>query len=189
MPTSFRSQTGLGCLSALVIILRLVSGVVPSKIMKRHVLGPERIVTMDLSVTEFFEFVGLCAAAGCGLFLISLYGAEGDFGSDLEFNLVKGVMALGGTSLAVTALWKGVVIRGEMKGERDERERGEQEAGVGVGAPEASAEPAVVVKRGSVFWLWLGVVATTFQSLLFVASAITMQGEDVRGAKAEKRVF
>mmetsp|Transcript_2598 Transcript_2598/g.4916 ORF Transcript_2598/g.4916 Transcript_2598/m.4916 type:complete len:1010 (+) Transcript_2598:83-3112(+) len=160
------SQTGLGCLTALVIVLRLVSGVVPPKIMKRHVLGPDRIVTMDLSVKEFFEFCGLCAAAGCGLFLISLYGAEGNFGSHLEFNLVKGVMTFGGVSLSVTALWKGIVIRGEMKRER-------------LGAPgtstEARAKPAIVVTRGSVFWWWLGVFATTFQSFLFAASAVTLE--------------
>ena len=93
------SQTGLGCLSALYYVLKVVSGVVPLRILDRHILKSADIVAMNLNSRQMIEFFGFCTCAGCGLFLISLYGADGDFGSEFE-----GETDGGGTATNITAV-------------------------------------------------------------------------------------
>ena len=64
---------------------------------------------------QFVEVLSLSIAGSCGLYLLGNYGVEGDFSNVAIFDFVT---VAGGASLLVTAVWKGLVIRGEIK--RDE---------------------------------------------------------------------
>ncbi|GMI08727.1 hypothetical protein TrVE_jg9308 [Triparma verrucosa] len=121
------------------------------------------------------EFFGFCTCAGCGLFLISLYGADGDFGSEFEASLVISIMSLGGVSLSVVAIWKGLAIRKESREEKESQRS--SMAAVTPTPPQspAAVPPPTLLKRGSRFWFWLGVLATSIQSATFLASAITLE--------------
>ena len=65
-------------------------------------------------------------AGSCGLFLLGNYGVQGNFLNDAEEWFFFSVMIAGGASLLVTVVWKGLVIRGEIK-------RDEENAAAGVG--------------------------------------------------------
>ena len=84
------------------------------------------MVEMDLSVRQKVEVLGLALSGVCVLFLLGNYGAQGTFGSVGEEAFLLTLMITGGLSLLVTATWKGLIIRAEMK-------REEQGEGSGAG--------------------------------------------------------
>ena len=58
-------------------------------------------------------------AAACGLFLLGNYGVKGDFRNDAEEWFFFSVMVAGLASLLVTAVWQGLVIRGEIRRDQE----------------------------------------------------------------------
>ena len=58
-------------------------------------------------------------AGVCGLFLLGNYGVQGDFSNDAEEGFFFSVMIAGGASLLVTAIWQGLVIRGEIRRDKE----------------------------------------------------------------------
>ena len=115
IPQHFISQAGLGGLVSLFTVITLVSGVAPKRYIERHTVKTRDVVTMNLKVSEFVQILGLAIAGGCGLFLLGNYGVEGDFSSVFLENLFNSVMILGGASLFITAVWKSLVIRTEVR--------------------------------------------------------------------------
>ena len=98
------SQTGLGGLVAIFGIIKLVSGVVPLHILTKHTVSMEKVVAMNVRLDEAVQFFGLGIATISALFLLGLYGAEGDFQSEDEEYFVISVMFIGMGALIINAL-------------------------------------------------------------------------------------
>ena len=65
----------------LFTIIKLASGVVPKRILDKHVISPKKVLAMDLNPGEAVQAFGLSIAALCALYPLGNYGAEGDFGN------------------------------------------------------------------------------------------------------------
>ena len=76
---------------------------------------------------QIVQVLGLGIAGGCGLFLLGNYGVQGDFSNDAEEGFFFSVMIVGGASLLVTAVWKGLVIRAEIKYDEEKAAAGVSE--------------------------------------------------------------
>ena len=114
------SQAGLSGMVALFTTIKLASGVAPKRILDKHIISPKKVLAMDLNAEEAVQAFGLLIAARCALYPLGNYGAGGDFGDDAEQNAAYIVPSIGGGSLLLTAVWKLVVIRGEMRREAEE---------------------------------------------------------------------
>ena len=141
---------------AIYTIITLVAGIVPKIYIVRHTLKLKKVATLDLTLEEKVQVLGLTIAGSSGLFLLGNYGVKGDFHDVGEKWLFGVVMITGGASLLVTAVWKGLVILSEIK--RD------QEAAVAVsrceGATGEEGGDETPVTQISSIWVGLGVVAT-----------------------------
>ena len=94
----------------------LVAGVAPKRYIDRHTIKTEKIVTLNLNTGEIVQLAGLCIAGSCGLFLLGNYGVKGSFRDDgVEEAWFGGITIAGVLSLLVTAAWKAIVIRREIK--------------------------------------------------------------------------
>ena len=118
------SQAGLGFMVTLFTIIKLASGVVPKRILDKHVISPKKVLAMDMNAEEVVQFLGLFTAAGCALWPLGNYGAEGNFGNNADGIAEKYaaffVPSIGGFCLLLTAVWKMFVIRGEMRHETEQ---------------------------------------------------------------------
>ena len=101
-----------------------MTGMAPKKYIDRHTVPMWKIVTMNLTLEEKVVVFGLTVAGGCGLFLLGNYGVEGDFRNDAEEYFFVSIMATGTLSLLITAVWKGLVIRDEIKRDNIEQSEG-----------------------------------------------------------------
>ncbi|GMH47155.1 hypothetical protein TrVE_jg3053 [Triparma verrucosa] len=158
------SQAGLSFMVTLFTIIKLLSGVVPKRVLAKHVISPKKVLAMDLKANEAVQFFGLFLAAGCALYLLGNYGSEGDFWNNTEEFVAYTVPSIGCGCLLLTAAWKAIVIRGEMINEAEET--GQLHQG------ESSSDGTLV--EGSSFWFYIGVLASTYAALVVVASAVTM---------------
>ena len=81
-------------------------------------------------------------------------------------------MIVGGASLLVTAVWKGLVIRGEIRRDEENAAAGvSEEQGPTQDGDQAQQDPPVT-KLATAF-VWLGVLATTVQTGLVITEAST----------------
>ncbi|GMI09881.1 hypothetical protein TrVE_jg13446 [Triparma verrucosa] len=158
------SQTGLSGMVTLFTIIKLASGVVPKRILNKHVISPRKVLAMDLNVEEAVQAFGLSIAALCALYPLGNYGAEGSFRREAERYAALIVPSTGGFCLLLTAVWKAVVIRGEMR-------RGAEETGQ---LNQGGFSSDGTLMEASSFWFYIGVLATTYQSIVCVAAAVTM---------------
>ena len=126
---------------ALFTTIKLLSGVVPKRILDRHAISPKKVIAMDLNIEEAVQFFGLFIAAGCALYLLGNYGAEGDFRTRAERNATLIVPSIGGGCFLLTAVWKVVVIRREMR-------RGAEETGQ-LNQGESSSDSGTLVEASS----------------------------------------
>ncbi|GMH61282.1 hypothetical protein TL16_g03221 [Triparma laevis f. inornata] len=78
------SQAGLGGMVTLLTIIKLTSGVVPKRILEKHIIPLKKVFAMDLSAAEFVQFFSIMVACACALWPWGNYGAEGDFGNDAD---------------------------------------------------------------------------------------------------------
>jgi len=147
----------------LFTIIKLSSGVVPQQILDKHVISPKKVLAMDLNAEEAVQFFGLSVASLCALYPLANYGAEGGFGSEAEEFASFSVPSVGGFCLLLTAVWKMVAIRGEIR--REAEETGQLRLG------ESSSDNTVV--EASSFWFYTGVLATTCESAICIAVAVT----------------
>jgi len=147
----------------LFTIIKLSSGVVPQQILDKHVISPKKVLAMDLNAEEAVQFFGLSVASLCALYPLANYGAEGGFGSEAEEFASFSVPSVGGFCFLLTAVWKMVAIRGEIR--REAEETGQLRLG------ESSSDNTVV--EASSFWFYTGVLATTCESAICIAVAVT----------------
>ncbi|GMI05766.1 hypothetical protein TrVE_jg12803 [Triparma verrucosa] len=167
------SQTSLSAMVTLLTIIKILSGVVPKRILDNHVISPKKVFAMDLNTEQAVQAFGLLIAAGCALYPLGNYGAEGDFRSQSERYASYIVPSIGGFCLVLTAVWKMVVIRGEMRLEAEAEETGQLHQGSS-SSPSSPSSDVVTLVEGSPFWFYGGVMATTYQSAVTVAVAVTM---------------
>ena len=123
------------------------------------------------TLSQIVQVLGLTISGGCGLFLLGNYGVEGDFSNNDEEQIFISITSIGAASLFVTAVWKGLVIRGEIKHD-------EQNAATGVGEEQgptqedAQVQDPPVTELATAF-VGLGVLATTVQVGLVIAEITT----------------
>ena len=149
---------GLSGLVAIYTIITLVAGIVPKKYINRHTINTKKVAILDLNLEEKIQVLCLSIAGGCGLFFLGNYGVEGDFNSDAEEWFIIAVMVAGAVSLLVTAIWKGLVIRAEIKRDQEKSTGAENRGGESSGEDRENETP---VYQLSSIWVGLGVVATT----------------------------
>lgn len=78
------SQAGLSGMVTLLTIIKLTSGVVPKRILKKHIIPLKKVFAMDSSAAEFVQFFSIMVACACALWPLGNYGAEGDFVNKLR---------------------------------------------------------------------------------------------------------
>lgn len=123
---------------------------------------------MKLNAEEFVQAFGLLIAIGCALYSLGNYAAGGNFGDDAEKYAAHLMPSIGAACLLLTAAWKTVAIRGEMKRREvsDHLRQGES------GSSFSSSE--VMLTEASSFWFYDGVLLITIQSMIYVAGAVTL---------------
>lgn len=157
------SQAGLSGMVSLYTIIKLASGVVPKRILEKHMISVKKILEMRVNAEEFVQSFGLTIAIVCALYLLGNYGADGDFYYDVEKFAAYIVPSIGATCLIVTATWKMVVIRKDIK------------LGVEPGQDnQGESPPNVMLVEASSFWFYLGVLATAIQCAVAVVRAVMM---------------
>jgi len=161
------SQTGLGGMICFFILLKAVSGMAPRHLLEKHMVSLKRVVTMNLNVYEFTTFAGYCTVVCCGLFLLGNYGAEGDFHTKWEERFCFIVMALGTTSLLVISVWKGILIRKDMKLEESLAAKGHNPE-----QHEARQDDSFEVSKLSWFYVIISVFGSTFESAISVVAGV-----------------
>ncbi|GMH73979.1 hypothetical protein TL16_g06338 [Triparma laevis f. inornata] len=161
------SQTGLAALVTMFVVVKVLSGIVPKKILDKHIVSLKKVVTMDLNLNESVQCVGLSIAGFCALYLLGHYGAEGDFYNEVEKWTIWSVIFSGCSCLLGTSVWKLFVMMSEMKQRRMEGEEEEEEE-------EENNENEPALTEASQFWFVGGIVATTLHSMNDIATAITL---------------
>ena len=159
----------MGGLVAEFTIIKIASGVAPKKYIERHVVKLRSIVELKLNWGEIVQVAGLSVSAACALFLLGNYGVEGDFHSDNELLAFRCVMSIGGSSLLITGIWKGLVIHSEIK-------RDEEIVAAGGTVEEAPAKEKPEdghVSELSSAWIAMGFLATTVQTVTNIMYACT----------------
>lgn len=150
------------------VIIKLMSGVVPKHILQKHVVSMKRFAAMHMNAEEFVQSSGLLIAGVCALFMLGNYGTEGGFRNDTEKFFMFVVMGTGFACLIMTAAWKMVAIRGEMKRGEDSEQLHQGES--------SSSTSEVMLTEASSFWFYLGVLVTTLQTMLYVLEVVTING-------------
>lgn len=160
------SQTSLGVMVVAFIGIKLVFGVVPQHILDRHVVSINQVVEFDLNMEELAQTGCLLIAAYCALYLIGSYGAEGKFSSDFEQNGTLAAGILGNVALLFAATWKLVVIRVEMKQEKENGREKEKD--------DPNKMKSTPVTDASNFWIYLARIVTSVMPVLSIIGAVTM---------------
>ncbi|GMH86571.1 hypothetical protein TL16_g10591 [Triparma laevis f. inornata] len=161
------SQTGLSGMVALFTIIKLASGVVPKRILDKHVISPKKVLAMDLNAEQAGQAFGVFVAAGCALWSLGNYGAKGDLGNDAERYTAIIVPSIGGFCLLLTAVCEFVIMRREMRCEGTSSRRQVHQG-------RSFSEDGTLVEASS-FWFYLGVLATAYFSVVNIAAAVTME--------------
>ncbi|GMH84162.1 hypothetical protein TL16_g09835 [Triparma laevis f. inornata] len=78
------SQTGVGVMVAFFILLKIIGGVIPKKVLAKHFVSIRQIISMNLNFLEFLQCLCISISSFCLLFLLANYGAEGDFKNENE---------------------------------------------------------------------------------------------------------
>ena len=143
-----------------------MSGVVPKRILDRHIISSRQILEMNLRLEEKFQVLSVASSGVCALFFISLYGARGNFYDEKEKALFYATIVLGAALLFGTALWKGFVIRKEM---RKEEETGEQIA--------TKPPDKTYLAKVSRFWVALAFAVTSTHTLVSARATWVVYGD------------
>ena len=122
-------------------------------------------------------------AGGCGLFLLGNYGVQGNFSNDDEERYFGAVMILGGASLLVTAVWKGLVIRGEIRRDKENAAADVSEE-PGPSQEGAQAQQDSPVTELATAFVSLGVLATTAETGFVIAEVSTGDAYYATASKA-----
>ena len=147
---------------ALYTTIKLISGVAPKKYIDRHTIKLRKVATLDLNLEEKVQVLGLSFAGGCGLFFLGNYGVEGNFSNNDEEWYFGAVTITGGASLFVTSVWKGLVIRAEIKRNQETGRTGSKVMGT------EKKENSTCITEISSVWISLGVIATTTHTTLCI---------------------
>ncbi|GMI18350.1 hypothetical protein TrLO_g7895 [Triparma laevis f. longispina] len=155
------SQTGLSFMIALYAIIKILSGVVPEHILEKHVFSMKKVVAMKMNAEESVQAFGLAIAICCALFSLGGYGANGNFGNDEEKYTAYAVPSFGAGCLFLTAVWKMIAIRGELKRGKEDSEQLRQGE-----SSSSSSEVMLTEARGGIVQKICGSYAYISQALL-----------------------
>ena len=164
------SQTGLGAMVWLYFLIKVVSSLAPNNLLEKHMVQAKKAITMKMKRGDYVQCGNLLISGSSVLFLLGSYGAKGNFNNVGEKNLFVALGAVGFGCLLVTAIWMLVVIKGEMEEEADGPESENEEP----------ADPPLT--EASLFWVVVGVLATSLNSAVCVAGAVTL--DDFYGSLA-----
>ena len=118
-----------------------------------------KLTANPIPLLQIVKVLGLCIAGSVGIFLLGNYGVEGDFRNAAEESFFFSVMFVGSASLLITAVWKGLVIRDEIKRDQENAAAGVSEA---QGRSQEGDQDPPVTDLSSVF-VGFGVLASTVQ--------------------------
>jgi len=185
------AQVGLGIMVVVYISLKILFGVVilglvPPRIRKKHEISLKKIVKLNLKADEMVQYSALFLAFCCAMFLLGMYGSQGNFHNDRERYIILSIPIFGTISLLLPAIWKSITIYREMMQETTEENPKNDEEGASPDPEEKRGEEVEEVEEGkeveeveeveeaSSFWFGTAVFATTFHSTCNVAASITL---------------
>lgn len=157
------AQTGLGFMVLLFLAIKVVGALAPKRILEKHMVQAKNVITMKMNLEGYVQCGCLLIASSSIMFMLSSYGAEGDFDNVEEKITFISLGSVGLCCLLLTAFWKLVVIRIQMKREA--------EFGPESGREESADTP---LTEASSFWVVVGVLATSLNSAVNVAGAVTL---------------
>ena len=156
--------------------MKLVSRLVPEHILSKHLISPNKMLSMRLNPCEKVSAVGLTISGTCSLYLLGQFGAEGDFNDVAEEWFMAGLMSLGGMSLLLTGLLVSLEVRADMKREAEEEATSVHST---VAKLRLQAKRAESLSRRtfasdeiSSFWILTGFAATTLMGLVEVRTGL-----------------
>ena len=166
---------------ALYTIIKLAFGIFPKKYIDKHSIKEKKLVLMQLSLEEVVQVLALAIAASCALFLLGNYGVRGDFQDNREEWIFFAVMMTGGASLLLTTVWKALVIRSEIKHDKEAKAYSTQSSqnttdvneSDRTNSCEVADESEDRITELSRVWVCLGVVATSILSAMSILLAST----------------
>eukprot|EP00519_Triparma_laevis_P004294 CAMPEP_0182514400 /NCGR_PEP_ID=MMETSP1321-20130603/35669_1 /TAXON_ID=91990 /ORGANISM="Bolidomonas sp., Strain RCC1657" /LENGTH=1209 /DNA_ID=CAMNT_0024721593 /DNA_START=151 /DNA_END=3777 /DNA_ORIENTATION=+ len=106
------SQTGLGIMIIIYLTLTVLSGIASTSVREDHTVNLKKAWTMDMDFAESVQCCGISLSAFLAIYLAGNYGAEGDFRSELDRNLIYLAAWIGSLSLlfsqipAAFKVWK-----------------------------------------------------------------------------------
>ena len=158
----------------LYIVIKLITGVIPRRILRKHAISLKKVLAMDLNFEEAAQTFGLVIAAVCALYPLSSYGAEGNFeeGDETEETLSFLLPSIGCGCLLLTASCEFFLIRKDMK--REERLSRVQ---IYQNQGSSFTNDGVFVEFSS-FWFIFAFIIVTLTTLLCVAT-ILMAGKNI----------
>ncbi|GMH89030.1 hypothetical protein TrVE_jg13185 [Triparma verrucosa] len=106
------SQTGLGIMIIIYLTLTVLSGIASTSVLEDHTVNLKKAWTMDMDFAESVQCCGISLSTFLAIYLAGNYGAEGDFRSELDRNLIYLAAWIGSLSLlfsqipAAFKVWK-----------------------------------------------------------------------------------
>ena len=146
---------------AIYVIVTILSGIAPKRILDRHIVKPRQILELELTLEESFQVASVAVGGVAVLFFISLYGARGNFYDEREAMLFYSFLGIGALSLLGTAVWKGLVIRKEMNQEQENSMNAESRRNAQI-----TQDDAAPLSKVSHFWVGFAFVLTTLHTAL-----------------------
>jgi len=164
------SQFGLSSMVALFTIIKLISGVVPKQILRKHTISLKKVIAMDMNFKESLQVFSISVVMGCAIYALANYKVKGDVHDDTEKNFAFIVPSIGTVCMILTVVLEWSLIRKEMNVDGSPSRRKVDQA-------QSFSEDGMLVE-GSSFWRFVGVLATTYFSGINVALAATAATED-----------
>lgn len=162
------SQTGVGVMVAFFIMLKIIAGVIPKKVLAKHFVSIRQIISMNLNFLEFLQCLCISISSFCLLFLLANYGAEGDFKNENEASFFYNMTIVGVSFQMLPVLISSPFI---LKETREQRSSTSSSSGAGAEDEDEGEKPEKLLTESSRFWLYFGLTAVTLHSTIDVISA------------------
>ncbi|GMH91759.1 hypothetical protein TL16_g12148, partial [Triparma laevis f. inornata] len=112
------SQTGLGIMIIIYLTLSVLSGIASTSVLEDHTVTLKKAWTMDMDFAESVQCCGIFLSAFLAIYLAGNYGAEGDFRSELDQNLIYLAAWIGSLSLLFSHIPAAFVVWKEEESEK-----------------------------------------------------------------------
>lgn len=182
------SQTGLGYMVVLYTTIQIISGLALLRILSKYMVSVKKVLSMELSVTEFISNFGIAISLGCAVYLLGSYGAEGDFNDNFDSSILKAlkgerkatiiVMTCGCICLVLTAIYKMIYISREMKLESKIRTRLSMLELI-MRASVIESENNILLTEASSVWVVIAIFTSTIQVTVCILMTITTKNENL----------